>query len=107
MSKCDIVGQTPLFIASSLGKANILEVLVSKNDNTINKEYLNSPNRPKRDKKYHGLSALHVAAKQGNLEACKKLVELGADTEYKSPSKRTALQIAKCYKTVGHKHVAE
>lgn len=61
----DVEGNTPLMIASALGKANFVQFLLSKGANPNQKNYI-------------GVTSLHRAAQGGYNDIVEKLIDYGA-----------------------------
>ncbi len=84
-------GQTPLMFAAASNEADVIAVLVEKGADVAaaTKARTSSTNEP-----LGGLTALHYAVRQGNLEAVDALLDRGADINQLSADDTTPLMLA-------------
>ena len=88
-AKCDDVDhnkQTPLHIASELGRLAVIDVLVNHKDVTGMAADVNA-------KDVNGMTPLMLASRHGHVEAAQKLIFSGAEVNYTTP-RSSALKVA-------------
>lgn len=107
----DRMGRTPVFVALREGKTEVAQLLVRRGaaadpkgllfalvrDGLSDRDslaYLQRLGANLDDQDDSGMRPLHLAAAQGNLLLCKRLIALGADIQLTDAQGRTALQIA-------------
>jgi len=106
--KDDVHGWTPLFYAIYMGNRDIVEIVVSKGADVRAKDYVGRTPLDYAMEDHEDLvdlltakgataapvSALHVAAREGDLEKVKRLIEEGADINAKDTALETPLSLA-------------